>query len=221
LSFHAATSLRQKIPAVKAIVSIGVIVLVALGIFAVLSLMQRQSTGKMIQEDATGFFREKQQEAALANTIAREAFNESNPVKTPTGVSGPSWLDSIQNAIEDCVRAIKNLPTSLSHRARPAPPGVYFTLIYFSVPTRSGITGLSAGTQVVCVKDEGPVLLVKAGKVEFEAQRQYLTNDFDVADLALRNDAEAQQALASYIAQQQQAIAQQEDGRKVQASGRR
>jgi len=67
----------------------------------------------------------------------------------------------------------------------------------------SGITGLEAGSRVICVKDEGPVLLVKAGNVEFEAKRQYLTNDLDVADLAVRNDAEAQQAIASYIAKQQ------------------
>jgi len=39
--------------------------------------------------------------------------------------------------------------------------------------------------------------------LEFEAKRQYLTNDLDVADLAVTNDAEAQQAVASYIAKQQ------------------
>jgi hypothetical protein len=91
-------------------------------------------------------------------------------------------------------------------RPRRAPPGVYFTLTYVSVRTRSGITGVEGGTQVVCVKDEGPVLLVKAGSVEFEAKRQYLTNDLDVAALAVRNDAEAQQTIAAYIAQQEQAI---------------
>jgi len=91
-------------------------------------------------------------------------------------------------------------------RPRLAPFGVYFTLIHLSAQTASGITGFEPGTQVVCVKDEGPVLRVKAGNLEFEAKRQYLTNDLDVADLAVRNDAEAQQAVASYIAKQQQAI---------------
>jgi glucokinase len=81
--------------------------------------------------------------------------------------------------------------------------------------------GVEPGTRVVCVKDEGPVLLVKMDNLEFEAKRQYLTNDLDVADLAVRNDAEAQQAVASYIAQQQQAIDQREDRRKMQASGKR
>jgi hypothetical protein len=63
------------------------------------------------------------------------------------------------------------------------------------------------------------VLLVKVDNLEFEAKRQYLTDDLDVADLAVRNDAEAQQAVASYIARQQQAIDQQDDRRKMQASG--
>jgi len=81
----------------------------------------------------------------------------------------------------------------------------YFTLKYFSVRNPSGVTGLSAGTQVVCVKDKGPLLRVKAGNVEFDAERQYLTNDLNIADFAVRDDAEAQQAVASYIAKQQQA----------------
>jgi hypothetical protein len=103
-----------------------------------------------------------------------------------------------------------------SHRPRPAPPGVYFTLTYLSVRNPSGITGLEAGSRVICVKDEGPVLLVKAGNVEFEAKRQYLTNDLNIADLAVRNDAEAQQAVVSYIAKQQQAIDQRDEKRKMQ-----
>jgi hypothetical protein len=50
------------------------------------------------------------------------------------------------------------------------------------------------------------VLLVREDNLEFEAKRQYLTNNLDVADLAVRNDAQAQQAVAAYIAQQEQAI---------------
>jgi hypothetical protein len=142
-----------------------------------------------------------------------------NPLKHPTGVSRPSWVDRLQKRIEDYERAIKNLPTSLGFRTRLAPPDVYFTLTYLSVRKPSGITGFEVGTQVVCVKDEGPVLLVKAGNLEFEVKRQYLTNDLDVADLALRNDAEAQQTIASYIAKQQQAIDQRGHRRKMQPSG--
>jgi hypothetical protein len=104
---------------------------------------------------------------------------------------------------------------------RLAAPGVYFTLTYISVRNPYGITGVEPGTRVVCVKDEGPVLLVREDNLQFEAKRQYLTNNLDVADLAVRNDAEAQQAVASYIAQQQQAIDQREDRRKMQASAKR
>jgi hypothetical protein len=71
---------------------------------------------------------------------------------------------------------------------RSAPPGVYFTLTELVVRHRSGITDLNAGTQVVSAKDKGPALLVKAGKLEFETERQYLTNDLDVAeDVIVRN----------------------------------
>jgi hypothetical protein len=107
----------------------------------------------------------------------------------------------------------------ISPHPRIAPPGVYFTLTHLSARSASGITGFEPGTRVVCVKDDGLVLLVKVDNLEFEAKRQYLTNDLDVADLAGRNDAEAQQAVASYIAQQQEAIEQRDDRRKMQASG--
>ena len=80
---------------------------------------------------------------------------------------------------------------------RRAPPGVYFTLIHLPVRSGSALTGVEPGTRVVCVKEEGAVLLVKVENLEFEAKRQYLTNDLDVVDLAVRNDAEAQQAVAS------------------------
>ena len=169
---------------------IGVIALVALGIFAVLSLMQRQATDELVQAEGNGKIHEKKRENADAEAFARECLGGPNAVKHPTSVSGPSWVGRLQNVIEGCERAIRNLPTSLGHLTRHdrrlALPGVYFTLTYQSVRTRSGITGLDAGTQVVCVKDEGPVVIVKAGNLEFEAKRQYLTNDLDVADLAAR-----------------------------------
>jgi hypothetical protein len=190
----------------KAIVLGGVIAVVAIAIFAALSIMQRQETDKLVQADASRFFHEKQQEKAVAGEATGDAFNRI--VKPPTRVSGPSWVNRLQNAIEDGSRHIKNLPTILARLTHPhhAPPGVYFTLTYISVRNPSGITGVNAGTQVVCVKDEGPVLLVKAGNLEFEAQRQYLTNDLDIADLTTRGDAEAEQTVALYIAQQKKAI---------------
>jgi len=206
----------------KAIVSVGVIALIALGIFAVLAFKQCQETDKL-EQNPNRVLGEKEQEIADAQAFAQEAVGRPKDIKEPTGpYQVPSWAGRLQNAIESCVRAIKNWPTSLGlrrHLPRLAPPGIYFTLTYLSARNPSGITGVERGTRVVCIKDEGPVLLVKAGNLEFEAKRQFLTNDLDVADLAVRNDAEAQQAIASYIAQQQQAIDRRDDKRKTQSSG--
>jgi len=149
-----------------------------------------------------------------------EGFYDSpNPVNHAKSVSGSSWKDGVQNMIDGCVRAIKSVGHRFRHQPRLAPPDVYFTLTYLPVRTEYGITGVDAGTQVICVKDQGPLLFVKAGNLEFETKRQYLTNDLDVADLAVKNDAEAQQTVASYIAQQQQAIDQRDDKRKMRPSG--
>ena len=208
----------------KGIILIGVMSLIGLGIFAALILTQREAADKLVQEDANGFFREKKQEMAVADALSREAFNEPAPRIYPRGAfsRGPVWVERLEKGIEACERTIRNLPTSLGLRPhqRLAPPGVYFTLTYLSVRNASGIKGVEAGTQVVCVKDEGPVLLVKAGDLEFEAKRQNLTNVLDIADLAVRNDAEARRTVAFYIAQQQQAIEQREDGKKTQPSRR-
>ena len=62
------------------------------------------------------------------------------------------------------------------------------------------------------------MVLVKFGNVEFDVKRQYLTNDLDVADIAARNDAEAQQAVAAYMAEQQQEIEDQDDRSNMQPS---
>jgi len=219
----------------KGIVLIGVASLIGLGIFAVLTNMMRDTTNKLVREDANGFFHEKKQEMAVADDLSQQAFGEPNPIMYPKrDIREPVWVKRLEEGIEACERAIKNLPTSLGLRTRPhprlapprlapprlAPPGVYFTLTYLSVRKPFGITGVKPGTQVVCVKDEGQVLLVKAGDLEFEAKRQNLTNVLDIADLAVRNDAEAQQTVAFYIAQQKQAIEQGEDRRKTQPSGR-
>ena len=102
----------------KVIVSFGVILLVIFGIFVMLAISQRESMDNLIKEDSTGFWLEKKKNG--------EAARGDKPEKIfppPVVVRGPSWLDPIQNAAEDCWRAIKNLPTSLGHRVhlqRPA-----------------------------------------------------------------------------------------------------
>jgi hypothetical protein len=199
----------------KPIHVIGIILAVA---FAIVWCFQIWSAGQWkttLQGEGSGNFYEQRDRRAGAQAFVREAFGDSpTPADQATDMSGLPWEDRLGKIIDHWVRVIK----STGHGSRRAPSGVYFTLTYFSVRNGSGLTGVNAGTQVVCVKDEGPVLRVKTGNLEFEAKRQYLTNDLDVADLAVRDDAEAQQALALYIAQQQQAIEQQSEKRKMQPS---
>jgi hypothetical protein len=170
--------------------------LIASGLFALLYFLQ-YSMIDVTSMDVTGH--------KPGNGIVREKTQEMATEKAFTGVSWFTWEDRLRKAIEDGERAIKNLSTSVRHRISPhlAPDGVYFTMRYFSVPTAHGITGIAPGTKVVRVRDDGNALRVRTGDVEFEATAQDLTNDLDVAATVSRGDAQDQQALASYIHQQQ------------------
>jgi hypothetical protein len=194
----------------RRILLVAVIGLIALSVLAVVYIWDHQAMEKATQGEGNGrFYQMKRDNVAIAANFNQlyggPEHLDHRASGQATGVPGSPWKDRLGKVIEDCVRATKNLPTSVSHRLRPhlAPPGVYFTLPYLSVPSPVGVTGLAAGTRVVCAKDEGAALLVKMGNLEFEVKRQYLTNDLDVADLALRNDVEAQQAVKSVIAEQQ------------------
>jgi len=194
------------------IFSVAIIGLVTVSILGVLFIAQRQAMDKATQGEGNGIFDHRKRETTAVRAAGAELFGgdlkplEHGAYGETTGASGPPRKNPLKEVIEDCARAIRNLPTSISHQTRPhprlVPDGIYFTLLYLSVPSPSGITGLRAGTLVACVKDNGDVLLVTTGDLEFEAKRQYLTNDLDIADLASGNDAQAQQAVASSIAQQ-------------------
>src|SRR5215469_17182408 len=171
--------------------------LIASGLFALLYFLQ-YSMIDVTSMDVT--------EHKPGNGIVREKTQEITTEKAFAGVSGFTWKDRLQKAIEDCVRAINNLSTSVGRRFRPhlAPDGVYFTMRYFSVANAHGVTGIAPGTKVVRVRNDGNALRVRTGGgVEFEAAAQDLTNDLDVAATVSRGDAQKQQALASYIHQQQ------------------
>jgi hypothetical protein len=169
--------------------------LIASGVFAVLYFVQYSGIAVTSMDErrhnpGNGIVREKPQEVATENAFA--------------GASGFTWKDRLQKAIEDCVRAIKNLSTSVRHRISPrlAPDGVYFTMRYFSLPNAHGITGIAPGTKVVRVRDNGSMLRVRTGSVEFEAAAQDLTNDLDVADSVSKADVQNQKAVADYFNQQ-------------------
>jgi len=170
--------------------------LIASGLFALLYFLQ-YSMIDVTSMDVTGH--------KPGNGIVREKTQEIATEKALTGVSGFTWKDRLKKTIEDGERAIKNLSTSVGRRLSPhlAPNGVYFTMRYFSVATTHGITGIAPGTKVVRVRNDGSVLRVRTGDVEFEATAQDLTNDLDIAATVSRGDAQEQQALRSYIHQQQ------------------
>ena len=161
--------------------------LIASSVVALLYFLQYSGMDVTMRDAGHGIVHEKKQEIATENAFA--AF---------------PWKDRLRKVIEDCVRAIKNLSTSVRHRISPrrAPDGVYFTMRYFSVPNAHGITGIAPGTKVIRVRDDGSMLRVRTGDVEFEATAQDLTNDLDVADAVSGGDAQAQQALAFYLDQQ-------------------
>src|SRR5262249_33471940 len=105
----------------KAIVLIGIMVLVAFCIFEVLSGMQRQSTDKMIREDTAGFFQMKKKEAQAASADGTE------PIPHRLTVPEPSWPDQLQNTIAGWTRSIKGgvqqmLPQPPPSQAHVAPP---------------------------------------------------------------------------------------------------
>jgi hypothetical protein len=170
--------------------------LIASGVFALLYFVQYSGIAVTTMDETRH---------NLGNGIVREKTQEIATEKAFTGVSGFTWQDRLRKTIEDGERAIKNLSTSVRHRISPhlAPDGVYFTMRYFSVPTAHGITGIAPGTKVVRVRNDGSVLRVRTGGVEFEVAAQDLTNDLDVAAAVSKGDAQRQQALASYIHQQQ------------------
>jgi hypothetical protein len=189
---------------------IAIAVVIAFPIIWCVQIWSAERWNPALQGDGEGSFHEIRQ--------TNENVENNTPVSNTTEMSTPSWGDRLQKLIHHYARATKSVDHRSSPRSRLAPHGVYFTVTYLSVRNGFGITGLEPGTQVVCVKDEGPVLRVKAGNLEFEAKRQHLTNDLDIAGLAARNDAEAQQAIAAYIAQQQQAIDQRNNNWRIQAS---
>ena len=83
---------------------------------------------------------------------------------------------------------------------------MFYVISAFSVTTESGIRGVRAGTPVRVVKDSGAVLRVTDGQQEFDANRECLTNDLDVAANVSAQQASQQAAIADWH-QKQQAMA--------------
>lgn len=89
-------------------------------------------------------------------------------------------------------------PTPVPPVKRLAPEGVYFVLYPVSVTRDEGITRIREGTQVKLLKEAGETVHVTDGRIEFDVQKGYLTNDLDVI-ARLRGQQLAQQAQVSTL----------------------
>jgi hypothetical protein len=81
---------------------------------------------------------------------------------------------------------------------RLAPEGVFYAVQAFSVMTDDGVRGIRAGTPLKLLKDAGATMRVTDGKEEFEAKREHLTNDLDIAGQAIGQQASQQAANAEW-----------------------
>jgi hypothetical protein len=79
---------------------------------------------------------------------------------------------------------------------RLAPEGVFYVIRHFSTTTDDGLIGINPGTKVKQVKDNGDTLLVTNGQTQFEANKDDLTNDLDIAYRYAAVDGAAQQQLS-------------------------
>ena len=106
-------------------------------------------------------------------------------------------------------------PMPVAPARRLAPEGVFYVMQAFSVTTDAGVRGILMGTKVTLVKDGGATLRVSDGQQEFDARREFLTNDLDVAQQAFAGQAGQQAALAEWHAKQNQIATTQHQERNV------
>ena len=109
---------------------------------------------------------------------------------------------------------------------RLAPQGVFFLRERVSVVTDDAIVGVNAGAKVLMLERlENGNLKVTDGPDDFDVSPEMLTNDLDLAEMIVRRDQAAQQALALrkqqqrlQLQQQQAALARQTASAQVPAS---
>ena len=70
-------------------------------------------------------------------------------------------------------------PTPVVHRY--APDGIYYVTEDFTAHITGGLVGVTAGTQVKMLKENGDMAQVTDGTTPFEVKKSQLTNDLDIA----------------------------------------
>lgn len=134
-------------------------------------------------------------EAANPSKVA-EAKEEIVPAPkvepTPAPTPEPRKVEPEQQKVKP------EPPMPVVPAKRLAPEGVFYAVQAFSVMTDDGIRGIRAGTPLKLIKDTGAILRVTDGKEEFEAKREHLTNDLDLAAQASGQQVSQQAANAEW-----------------------
>lgn len=95
----------------------------------------------------------------------------------------------------------KPTPTPIVHRY--APDGMFYLTDDVTVPLKSGLRGVVAGTPVRLLKDTGDTMQVTDGQQQFEIRKAQVTNDLDIAAIVQRRAAATELQSETYRAQQE------------------
>lgn len=109
-------------------------------------------------------------------------------------------------------------PVPAAPLKRLAPEGVFYAIQAFSATTDDGIRGIRAGTPLKLIKDTGSTLRVTDGTQEFDARREHLTNDLDIAAQATGKQASQQTANAEWHEKQKAVAAMNEQQKAAEAA---
>lgn len=139
---------------------------------------------------------------------------ESKPLVSDTSiVPSPAPLP-VQASENTTVEPSAPMPPA----KRLAPEGVYYVIQAFSVTSETGIKGVPLGTKLTLIKDMGDSLRVTDGRSEFDARREFITNDLDIATHVHALATNQKAALAEWHEKQKAAAAEMEAQKSTEAA---
>lgn len=95
---------------------------------------------------------------------------------------------------------IELTPSPTPALARFAPPGICYSIAYFSVTTPTGITGIPPGKPLKVLGADAAQLHLTDGSIEFDVSPDKVTNDLALAASARIRDAGQQRAASDAVA---------------------
>ena len=102
-------------------------------------------------------------------------------------------------------------PTPVVHHYAPA--GTYYVTEDFTAHITGGLVGITAGTPVKMVKDDGDTAQVSDGTTTFDVKKSQLTNDLDLAAAIIKHSRAIEASTDATRAEQEASAAQQEAAR--------